>query len=279
MKRMKPFQFDGCACVLTGAASGIGAALATDLAGRGARLLLIDRDEPGLDKIAALARDAGSPEVMSEVVDLGTRDDRAPLAGRAIDRFGRVDLLINNAGVALGGRLTEVSMADIDWLLDINLRGTIAMTMAFLPHLIANPGAHVVNLSSLFGIVAPPAQAAYATSKFGVRGFSESLRHEMEPRGIGVTVVHPGGVRTNIAKNARVGALAPASDVASGKAAFDRLLRLPPEKAAAQILAAVAKRRPRLVITPEAKALDTLARLAPARYWRILRALDRSHRS
>jgi short-subunit dehydrogenase len=272
---MRDFEFDGTVCVVTGAASGIGAALALDLAARHTTLALVDRDEAGLEKVAAAAREAGAVDVTTYLVDLADRGDRLDLAAAVIDRYGRVDLLVNNAGVALGGLLHEVSMDDVDWLLEINLRAVIATTKAFLPAVMANPGAHIVNVSSVFGLVAPPGQVAYATSKYAVRGFTEALRHEMGPRGIGVTVVHPGGVRTNIATSARIGAHVTVDPTQSRDQVSSRLT-LPPEKAAAQILDAVRRRRPRLVITGTAKFLDRLARVAPGSYWTVIRRLDRS---
>ncbi|HEY2794815.1 MAG TPA: SDR family NAD(P)-dependent oxidoreductase [Micromonosporaceae bacterium] len=271
---MKRFEFAGKVCVLTGAASGIGAALATDLAGRGAILALVDRDAVGLEKIADAARALGA-EVSTYLVDLSDRADRLDLAAEVLSLHGPVDLLINNAGVALGGQLHQVSMDDIDWLLEINLRSVITMTKAFLPQLMSNPGAHVVNLSSLFGLIAPPGQVPYATSKYAVRGFTEALRHEMRAHDVGVTVVHPGGVATNIAVNARVGAGVEATgDLERGRDQINARLTLPPSAAAAQILSAVYRRRPRLVITFPAKVLDRLA-LAPARYWTVLSAASR----
>jgi short-subunit dehydrogenase len=201
---MQRFAFSGRTCVLTGAASGIGAALALDLAKRRAVLALIDKDAEGLERVAALARDVGAREVTTYVIDLSDRGDRLDLAAEIASRHGGADLLINNAGVALTGTFEQNSMADFDWLLEINLHAVIRMTKAFLPQLLARPGSHVVNISSLFGLIAPPGQVAYATSKFGVRGFTDALRNELGPRGVGVTVVHPGGIRTNIATNARI---------------------------------------------------------------------------
>ena len=273
---MRPFAFAGRTCVLTGAASGIGAALALDLARRRTVLALIDKDAAGLDRVAGLAREVGAPEVTPYVVDLGDRGDRLDLAAEIASRHGGVDLLINNAGVALSGTFEQNSMADVDWLLEINLHAVIRMTKAFLPQLLARPGSHVVNVSSLFGLISPPGQVAYATSKFGVRGFTEALRHELEPREVGVTVVHPGGIRTNIAANARISGPDPdGTQAAQARRFTEAALRLPPEEAARQIVAAIRTRRPRLVITREAKAADWLARLTPSRYWAVSRRLAR----
>src|SRR6185312_14152347 len=160
------------------------------------------------------------------------------------------------------------SMADFDWLLEINLMAVVRLTKAFLPQLLARPGSHVVNVSSLFGLVAPAGQVAYATSKFAVRGFTESLRHELAGRGVGVTVVHPGGIRTNIALNSRVSGPDPDGTLREVTREFsERALRMPPEEAARQIVRAVQERRPRLLVTREARLGDLLVRLAPARYW------------
>ena len=151
----------------------------------------------------------------------------------------------------------------------------ITLTRALLPVLRANPGSHLVNVSSLFGLIAPPGQVAYATSKFAVRGFTEALRAELAGD-VGVTVVHPGGVRTRIAEMARVAAAATAAEEAAGKAAFARLLTYPPERAAEQIVAAVENRRPRLLIALSARIPDVIARLVPARYRARLRIVQRA---
>ncbi|MEU7903950.1 SDR family NAD(P)-dependent oxidoreductase [Actinoplanes sp. NPDC049118] len=264
------FEFAGRTCVITGAASGIGAALALDLAGRGAVLALVDRDAEGLAKIAGQAREIGAKEVSTHVVDLSDGGDRLDLAAEVAARHGGADLLINNAGVALSGTFDEVSMADFDWLMEINLHAVIRTTKAFLPQLMSRPGAHVVNISSLFGLIAPPTQVAYVTSKYGVRGFSEALRHELSGT-VGVTVVHPGGIRTNIATSARLTVPDVDGSQAARAAEFTRTaLTMPPEEAARLIIAAVRARKPRLVITWAARMADVLARVAPGRYWNVL---------
>jgi len=214
--------------------------------------------------------------VSTYVVDLADGGDRLDLAASVAERHGGADLLVNNAGVALSGTFDQVSMKDFDWLLEINLHAVIRTTKAFLPQLLSRPGAHVVNISSLFGLVAPPTQVAYVTSKYGVRGFSESLRHELAGR-VGVTVVHPGGIRTNIATNARLSGADVDGRQAAQAAEFTRkALTMPPEEAAKLIVAAVQSRKPRLVITRVAKLADVLARVAPARYWTVIqRQLDK----
>ncbi len=265
---MQPFTFPDRVCLLTGAAGGIGAAMAHDLSGRGTRLALVDRDVAGLAAVARSARLGGSPDVSTHVVDLADGGDLVDLVADVTARHGGLDLLVNNAGVALGGRLDQVSLDDVDRLMQVNVRAVVALTMACLP--VLRPGAHVVVMSSLFGLAAPAGQVAYATSKFAVRGFGEALRHELAPTGTGVTVVHPGGVRTGIARSARMGAGVPATEAEQGLAAMDRFLRMPPHRAARAVLLAVAARRGRLVLTPEARLLDLLVRLLPGRYWDVV---------
>jgi short-subunit dehydrogenase len=272
---MERFAFAGRTCVLTGAASGIGAALALELARRHMVLALVDRDAAGLERVASLAKGLGAREVTAYEIDLSDGADRRDLAAGIASRHGGADLLINNAGVTLTGTFEDNRLEDVEWLLEINLHAVIRMTKAFLPQLLARPGAHVVNVSSLFGLIAPPGQVAYVTSKFAVRGFTEALRNELGPRGVGVTVVHPGGVRTNIAINARVSG----PDTFDARHFTDTALRLPPEEAARQIVAAIHNRRPRLVITRAARAADWLARLTPARYWSIIASRSTSRAS
>ncbi|WP_433373758.1 SDR family NAD(P)-dependent oxidoreductase [Actinoplanes sp. CA-142083] len=271
---MQRFAFAGRTCLITGAASGIGAALALDLAKRRAVLALLDRDAEGLERVAELAREVGAGSVTTYVVDLSDGGDRLDLAAEIASRHGGVDLLINNAGVSLTGTFEQNRMADFDWLLEINLHAVIRMTKAFLPQLLARPGTHLVNISSLFGLIGPPGQVAYATSKFGVRGFTEALRHELEPQGVGVTVVHPGGIKTNIAASARISGADPDGEQAAQARKFaEKALTMPPEEAARQIVAAIQSRKPRLVITREAKAADWLVRITPTRWWQLTQSL------
>lgn len=268
------FAFAGRTCLVTGAASGIGAALAIELARRRAVLALVDRDAEGMARVAASAREFGAAEVSTWEVDLADGGHRLALAAEVAARHGGVDLLVNNAGVTLMGSFSENSLADFEWLLEINLLAVVRLTKAFLPQLLARPGSHVVNVSSLFGLIAPAGQVAYVTSKFGVRGFTDALRHEVEPLGVGVTVVHPGGIRTNIAANARLSAGDPGGAQAEQARRFaERTLTMPAEEAAKQIVAAVHDRRPRLIIGGVAKGADLLARLTPTRYWRISQAI------
>jgi short-subunit dehydrogenase len=271
---MERYVFAGGTAAVTGAASGIGEQLAHQLAARGSSLVLLDRDAERLDAVAGAVRGRyPSVDVHTMVVDLAD-DAAAQRAGAelAADHPG-ITLLVNNAGVALGGRLDEVTLEEFDWVLAINFRAVVRLTHALLPVLKAHPGAHLVNVSSVFGIFAPPGQAAYAASKFAVRGFSEAVRHELSADGVGVTVVHPGGIRTRIAESARTGSGVSAEEIAAGKEQFAKLLRIPPEKAAAQIVTAIERRRPRLLIGLSATLPDVLVRLRPGTYWRLVERL------
>jgi short-subunit dehydrogenase len=184
---------------------------------------------------------------------------------------GRVDLLVNNAGVALGGTFEQVGEDDFDWLMEINFHGVVRMTRAFLPHLKASDDARIVNVSSLYGLISPPGQAAYSASKFAVRGFSNALRFELAGSTVGVTVVHPGGVNTSIAKSARVPANAPADEVERGKKIAQKMLRMPPEQAGEIIVRGIERREARVLVGNDAKMVALLERLSPVNYWNLLR--------
>ncbi len=268
---MRAYEFAGGTAVVTGAASGIGEALAVQLGDRGSSLVLVDRDGDRLAAVADRIRDAHPRlEVDTYVVDLADEAATDALGVTLASAHPGTTLLVNNAGVALGGRFDQVTLEEFDWVLAINFRAVVRLTAALLPVLKGNPGSHLVTVSSIFGIFAPPGQAAYAASKFAVRGFSESLRHELVDDGVGVTVVHPGGIRTRIAESARLGSGVDADEVAAGREQMAKLLRIPPEKAAAQILAGIEARRPRVLIGLSAKLPDLLVRLRPGTYWRLV---------
>jgi short-subunit dehydrogenase len=268
---MGPYDFAGGTAIVTGAASGIGEALAEQLAARGSGLVLLDRDADRLAAVADRIR-AAHPAlaVGTTVVDLADDAATQRVAAELAAAHPDVTLLVNNAGVALGGRFDQVTAEEFDWLLAINFRAVVTLTRAFLPALKAHPGSHLVNVSSIFGIFAPPGQAAYAASKFAVRGFSEALRHELAENGVGVTVVHPGGIKTRIAETVRVGAGVSVEEYEQGREQFAKLLTMPPATAAAQIVAAIEKRRPRLLIGWSAKVPDALVRVLPGSYWRLI---------
>ncbi|MGU3536616.1 SDR family NAD(P)-dependent oxidoreductase [Methylobacterium sp. A54F] len=281
---LKAFPFRGSVGLVTGAAGGIGAALALGLAQRGTALVLVDRQLDGLTRTATAAERAGVA-VDTHVLDLTDPAAIADLPARVAARFGRLDLLVNNAGVSLGGRFADVHLDDFEWLMDVNLRAVVRMTHAFLPMLVRAPEAQIVNLSSMFGIIAPPGQVAYATSKFAVRGFSEALRHEYVGTGLGVTVVHPGGVATNIARSAR-GPRPKSPETAeesrlafeAARDAFDKLLVRRPEEAAADIIAAIERRAPRVIVGKDAQWATLIQRLLPTGYWPVIAHLTRPRR-
>lgn len=260
---MTDFVFAGGTAVVTGAASGIGAALATALAARGADLVLLDRDADRLrDGTAALHRDHPGRTVTSHVVDLADLDAAARFAESVREQHPRLRLLVNNAGVSLGGRFDQVTLEEYEWVIDVNFRSMVRLTHTLLPSLRAEPGSHLVNVSSLFGLVAPAHQSAYAASKFAVRGFTEVLRRELAGE-VGVTTVFPGGIRTRIAESARIGSGVPPADVEAAQRMWARVLTIPPEVAAAAIVDGVERRRGRVLIGMSAKGPDLLARLLP----------------
>ncbi|MFI5925606.1 SDR family NAD(P)-dependent oxidoreductase [Micromonospora sp. NPDC051543] len=268
---MRRFEFAGATAVVTGAASGIGAALAHGLADRGADLVLLDRDAERLDAVvAAIGLTHPDRRVHTYRVDLADAAATARVAAEIGQRHPRIRLLVNNAGVGLGGRFDQVTFDEFSWVIEINFRAVAQVTHALLPALKAEPGAHLVNISSLFGLIAPAGQVAYAASKFAVRGLTEALRHELVDDGIGVTSVHPGGIRTRITENARVGSGVPAQEYAAGRAQFEKLLTIAPERAAEVILRGVERRRGRVLIGWSAKVPDLLARIMPASYYRVL---------
>ncbi|MFD1149008.1 MFS transporter [Saccharothrix hoggarensis] len=265
-----PFRNDGAAAVVTGAASGIGAATALELARRGANLALVDIAEDGLIEVAAQARDLGV-RVSTHAVDITDVAAVAALADAVAAEHGGAHVLVNSAGVSLLGYFEQLTLEEFRWLLDVNLWGTIAVTKTFLPLLMAQPAAHISNLSSAYGLIAPAGRAPYATSKFAVRGFTESLLHELEDTGVSVSVVFPGGVKTQIALKARVAAAVPPERAAAAARAQTEKYRTTPEEAARVIVDGIAARKPRVLVGNDARMLDRLARVAPVRYWKAIR--------
>lgn len=264
--------------VLTGAASGIGRALALELAGLGARLAISDVDAAGLQETADLVREATAPEVRVDKLDVRDRAAWKEYADSVAADLGAVHVVINNAGVALNGNVVDVSDEQLDFVMDVDFWGVVNGTRAFLPHVIASGDGHVVNISSLFGLMAVPGQAAYNAAKFGVRGFTEALRQEMDVAGNGVSVtcVHPGGVKTAIARNA---AAAGSTDQQRSADFFDKhLAKTTAEQAAATIVDGIRKDRARVLVGRDAKALDLLVRLTGSGYQRIVgRVASRTH--
>jgi len=255
--------------VITGAATGIGQALALRLADEGARLCLADINKGALDMLAHTLSGRGC-DVSAHAVDVADRSQVETLCRNTVEHFGRADLLINNAGVALCGDIEEVSLADIEWLMGINFWGTVYGVKYFLPILKQQEKAYIVNLSSVFGMIAPPGQATYAASKFAVRGFTEALRHELAGTSVQVSSVHPGGIRTGIAKASRLAAGANPAKHEEDAARFDFIARTLPEQAANRIVSGVLKGETRILIGFDAALIDIFQRLLPERYWRIM---------
>lgn len=256
--------------VITGAGSGIGRALALNLAAKGSLLALCDVDDAGLAETVAQVTKAGVTKVRSDHLDVADRDAFSRYALDVVQDFGRVNVVINNAGVALAGDLVDLEYSDMDWITGINFWGVVHGTKEFLPHLIASGDGHVVNLSSLFGLISMPGQSMYNASKYAVRGMTEALREEMLIAGhpVGVTSVHPGGIKTAIARNARVSAK---EDQKATAELFDKkLARMTPERAAEIIVAGITKNKARVLVGLDAHALHTLGKLTGSRYQDII---------
>jgi short-subunit dehydrogenase len=263
----------GSAAAVTGAASGIGRALALELARRGCDLALADRDEAGLQTLAAEIGKDPDCKVSVHRLDVGEPGQIQDFAVAAIAAHPSLNILVNNAGVALLGNFNEVEQAQMEWLFNINFWGVVHGTRAFLPHLGAQRSAHIVNLSSIFGIIAPPGQTAYCAAKFAVRGFSESLRHElaMADSPVKLSVVHPGGVSTNIVRNMRTGSgVSDNARRAESIDRFDAMAKTTPAAAALRIIEGIEKNQPRILIGGDAWFMDLLQRFRPATYWAVL---------
>src|SRR6201995_2920895 len=268
----------GAAAAITGAPGGVGRGLALErVSGGAAELALADRDEAGLKAVAA---EIGSKaKVTTHKLDVADGEQIRAFAQAAISAHPSLNILVNNAGVGLLGQFTEVDQAQMEWLININFWGVVHGTRAFLPHLSQQREAHIVNLSSIFGIIAPPGQTAYAAAKFAVRGFSESLRHELQMADtpVRLLVVHPGGIATDIARNSRTGS--GVSDNARLTEAIDRsdkLARKSPAAAAMHIANAIEANKLRLLIGSDAKFAEIIQRLRPGTYWGLLgRALQK----
>ncbi|MDC7789246.1 SDR family NAD(P)-dependent oxidoreductase [Rhodoplanes sp. TEM] len=251
---------------ITGAASGIGRALAVRLASECACVALLDRDPSGLADTAALCRAAGGAAVETLTVDVARRDAVAAAAQAMVDRFGGVDVLVNNAGVSSSGAIGQLTGETLRWTMEINFWGVVHGTMAFLPQLVRRNEASLVNVSSVYGLIGVPGQAAYCASKFAVRGFTEAVRQDLRGTGVAVSLVFPGGVRTNIVAGSRFdGAMSPAEQERL-RTAFAASQHTSPEAAAEAILRGIRRKAPRILIGSDATAIDLLARLRPATY-------------
>lgn len=256
--------------VVTGAGSGIGRALALELATRGAAVAISDVDAAGL---AETERLLGGARVRVDHVDVAERERMLAYADEVAAHFGVVHQVYNNAGIAFTGDIEAMDFKHLERVMDVDYWGVVNGTKAFLPHLIASGDGHVVNISSVFGIIAVPSQGAYNAAKFAVRGFTEALAMEMKARGrpVRVTCVHPGGIRTNVARSAgQVDGL----DHDAVATSFDKVARTSATRAAQVILDGVAKGRTRVLIGADARAIDLLARITGPRYQRLVARLS-----
>ena len=260
--------------VITGAASGIGQALAVRFAREGvAGIAISDVNENGLNETADLIKEIGVP-VSTHVFDVSKLDQVQKFADEIIEQHGHVTHLVNNAGVGLIGTFDQLSIEDFEWLMGINFWGVVYGCKVFLPLMIDQDEAHIVNISSVFGIIAPEEQTAYCASKFAVRGFTESLRHELADTNVSIMCVHPGGVKTNIVKNSRVGENAADEWKQQGSKLFDKIAKTLPDDAAEDIINAINTNNPRLLIGKDARAISHVSRLFPKGYLKILERLS-----
>jgi NADP-dependent 3-hydroxy acid dehydrogenase YdfG len=262
-------RFERKVAVITGAGSGIGRELAVNLATKGANLALSDIDTEGLAETVRQAEALGAT-VKADRLNVAEREAVLAYADAVVTHFGEVHQVYNNAGIAYNGDLENSEFKEIERIMDVDFWGVVNGTKAFLPHVIASGDGHIVNISSLFGLIAVPGQNAYNAAKFAVRGFTEALRQEMlvAKHPVKVTCVHPGGIKTAVARNATV---ADGQSAQSFAEFFDKHMALhTPEMAAETIINAVAKGRARVVVGWEAKALDVLARVIGPAYQRII---------
>ena len=268
MKNLK-----GMVAAITGAGSGIGQALAVELAKHGCHVAISDINESGLQETEQQAKSYGVEE-HSSLLDVASKDAVYEWADKVANEMGGVNLVFNNAGVSLSETIESMSYENFEWLMNINFWGVVYGTKAFLPHLKASGEGHVVNISSVFGMIGVPSQAAYNAAKFAVKGFTECLREEMEldEGNVKVTCVHPGGIKTNIMRSSRLGNVGKAgtSDKDRAVKMFDRAARTTPEQAAKVIVDGVKKDKPRVLIGNDARMIDAMQRLLPTGYQDIL---------
>ena len=258
--------------VVTGAASGIGRATALALAERGADLALADLDEVGLHAVARQIEEHGR-RASVHAVDVADRRRMEAFVGEVLAAHGRVHVVVNNAGVSVTANLEDHSLDDFEWLIGVNLWGVVYGSKLFLPHLKAAGEGHIVNVSSMFGLVGLPSQSSYCASKFAVRGFTESLRAELAPYNIGVTSVHPGGIRTNIVKSSRFVEERPGQRARVER--FFATKALPPERCAAKIVRGIEQNAARVLVAPETYATDIAKRIAPSLSHTVINAVRR----
>lgn len=261
---------------ITGAGSGIGRQLAVQCSALGAGVALTDVNEQGLAETVALLGQA-KQKVTSQRLDVADRAAVFAWADQVRKDHGAAHVVINNAGVSLSATVATMKQEDFEWLMDINFWGVVAGTQAFLPGFLAQDEGHVVNISSLFGIIGVPTQSAYNAAKFAVRGFTEALRGELAGTNVHATCVHPGGIKTNIVRSGRHynDIMGGAANVSAMNKEFDRLARTTPEEAARVIIDGILRDKPRVLIGQDAKMLDRLARSLPSSYDKVMMGASR----
>ena len=249
---------------VTGAASGIGRALATNLAARGCHLAISDVNEQGLAETASLVADK-NVKVTTHIVDVANREQVYQYADDVVKEHGRVNIIINNAGVAVGDSIEEVSYEDFEWIVGINFWGVVYGTKAFLPHLKKEPEGHVVNISSINGIVTNPLNGPYCSTKFAVKGFTETLRPGLKGTAVGVSSDHPGGTGTDIVRNSRIRRhINPNKTPEELATDFDeKAVRNTADFAAQTIISGIEKNKQRVLVGGDAKFMDRMTRLFP----------------
>jgi NAD(P)-dependent dehydrogenase (short-subunit alcohol dehydrogenase family) len=269
-------ELDGRTAFVSGAASGIGRALAQRLAGHGCPLAIVDQDEEGLRETADLIAGVGG-DVLARRLDVRDRQGQMAFAAEVAEWAPQpLGYVFNNAGVATSQSIADGSVEDDEWVIDINFGGVVNGVRAFLPILLRQDSGVIVNTSSVFGLVGIPYQSAYCASKFAVRGFTESLRHELRGTGVHAVTVHPGGVKTSIARNARYHAHPLRPDLSHEEAArqFEKIAFTRPDRAARIIHDGVKAGRSRILVGPDAYVFDGLARAMPNRYFDVLAFLE-----
>jgi short-subunit dehydrogenase len=264
--------------LITGAGSGIGRALAIHLAQKGCHMALADKDTEGLHETLRML-ESHNIKTSGHLIDVSDRRSLPEFILDILKQHQQIHLVINNAGVAAGGTFLQMSEADFNRVMDINFHGLVNITRLLLPHLLQQAEARIVNISSLFGLVSPPEQTAYSASKFAVRGFSNALRFELQNTQIGVTVVHPGGVATQIVQNSTIPAGATETEIKQKMAENERLLRMPPPRAAEIIVRGIEKNKARILVGYDAKMVSVLERILPVSYWTILEKLSELRRN
>lgn len=265
---MQRLDARGKTTVVTGAAAGMGAEVAKQLAARGARVALVDRNAEGLAAVAATLDGSGHT---THVVDLTDDAAVADLAAEVEASHPHIQALITCAGSSMLGSIDQLTLEEMRWLMDVNLWGTVSITQALLPALRRAPAAHITHLVSIYGLAAPAGRIPYAMSKFAVRGFTESLRHELERSTVTVGAIYPAGVKTGIILHGRYAAAIDPAVAQRAAAAQAAMYHTEPTDAAARIVDATVRRRPRTMIGRESRLVDVLVRLAPSRYWTVMR--------